>query len=197
MGLAVIYELLQTTPIPFIVFIKTNVKKWIEGIILNYTGPELYISKENLLFILKFLHLNTVTRIKSFIDLAVTDYPYKEIRFRVSYNFLSLYSQRISLNVYVGLQNVLISVKPLFKSADWLEREAWDMYGIFFLNHGDLRRILTDYGFRGFPFRKDFPLTGYIELRFDDTKGDVTYEPLELAQELRFFNFSSGWEKDF
>jgi NADH:ubiquinone oxidoreductase subunit C len=73
---------------------------------------------------------------------------------------------------------------------------VWDMFGIFFFNHNDLRRVLTDYGFRGYPFKKDFPLTGYIELRHDDSRGDIVYEPVELAQELRFFNFSTGWEKD-
>lgn len=197
MGLSELYTLLLTTPLSFIIFIKNNTKTWIEQVIFNYTGPELYITKLNLIPLLKFLSMNTITRVKTFVDLAVTDYPFKETRFRLSYNFLSPFSFRLGLNLYVGLQNIVISLKSFFKSADWLEREAWDMYGIFFFNHKDLRRVLTDYGFRGFPFRKDFPLTGYIELRFDDTKGDVTYEPLELAQELRFFNFSSGWERDF
>lgn len=192
MRLINVYNLLLTTPLSYIMFIKTNVKTWIESIIVNYTGPELYILKFNLVPLLKFLSVNAIMRIKAFVDLAVTDYPFKETRFRLTYNFLSPFSSRFGVNLYVGLQNALMSLRPLFRSADWLEREAWDMYGIFFLNHNDLRRVLTDYGFRGFPFRKDFPLTGYIELRYDDTKGDVTYEPLELAQELRFFNFSSG-----
>ena len=85
----------------------------------------------------------------------------------------------------------------MYKSSDWLEREAWDLFGVFFLQHNDLRRILTDYGFKGYPFRKDFPLTGYIELRYDDLKRDIVYEPIELSQSLRFFNLSSSWELDY
>ena len=124
MGLGVLYDLFKTTPLLFITFIKANIRGWLEHVIFNYTGPELYILKYNLIPVLTFLNLNAVVRLKTFVDLAVTDYPFKEIRFRVSYNFLSIYSQRLGINVYVALQNVLISIKSLFKSADWLEREA-------------------------------------------------------------------------
>lgn len=103
---------------------------------------------------------------------------------------------RILLSAFTQENEFVATITGLFSCANWAEREIWDLYGIRFLNHIDLRRILTDYGFRGFPFRKDFPLTGYIELRYDDEKGDIVYEPVELAQEMRFFNFASGWESD-
>lgn len=100
------------------------------------------------------------------------------------------------LSLFTKENEFVASLIKIYKASDWAEREVWDLYGVRFLNHTDLRRILTDYGFKGFPFRKDFPLTGYIELRYDDQKGDIVYEPVELAQEMRFFNFASGWETD-
>lgn len=130
-------------------------------------------------------------------DIAVTDFIQNVWRFKITYNFFSEANNlRILLSLFNKENELVASLTKFYKTADWAEREAWDLYGIRFLNHPDLRRILTDYGFKGFPFRKDFPLTGYIELRYDDQKGDIVYEPVELAQEMRFFNFASGWEAD-
>jgi NADH-quinone oxidoreductase subunit C len=127
-------------------------------------------------------------------DVCVTDYFIKTKRFELSYNFLSIKKGlRLILKTYVS--GSVQSVANIFKSALWLEREAWDMFGVFFINHPDLRRILTDYGFDGFPMRKDFPLTGYVEVRYDDSISSIVYEPLEMSQEYRLFNFISPWEK--
>jgi NADH-quinone oxidoreductase subunit C len=127
-------------------------------------------------------------------DICVVDFFAKTKRFELSYNFLSVrYNFRLILKTYVvaGIQ----SITSVFNSAIWLEREAWDMFGVFFFNHPDLRRILTDYGFDGFPLRKDFPLTGYVEVRYDDSIASIVYEPLEMSQGYRFFNFISPWER--
>ena len=115
-------------------------------------------------------------------------------RFQLIYNFLSFKNNnRISLNIEIGEFSSIETLSFIFKSANWLEREVWDLFGIFFLNHPDLRRILTDYGFEGFPLRKDFPLVGFIEIRFDDEKKCILYEPSNFSQELRSFSFLNPW----
>ena len=120
----------------------------------------------------------------------------KNNRFQVVYALLSVrYNSRIRINLFVDEFKQVPSVVSIFNSAGWLERETWDMFGIFFKNNKDLRRILTDYGFDGFPLRKDFPLSGYIELRYDDSLKRIVYEPLEITQEFRFFDFTSPWEQ--
>jgi NADH-quinone oxidoreductase subunit C len=144
---------------------------------------------------LKCLKLSSFFSFKILSDITAIDQLEKEYRFRLDYNLVSN-SKRLMVTTFIKELEFCNSVTKVFSSANWLEREVWDLYGVYFLNHGDLRRILTDYGFRGYPFRKDFPLTGYIELRFDDSRGDVVYEPVELMQELRFFNFATGWEVD-
>jgi len=117
-----------------------------------------------------------------------------KFNFQITYSFWSiLYKIRIFINVFINSLIALISIKSLFNSADWLEREVWDMFGIKFLLHGDLRRILTDYGFKGHPLRKTFPLTGYVEIRYDDTKLFTITEPVEFAQRFRFFKFNNPW----
>ena len=117
-------------------------------------------------------------------------------RFKVVYTLLSIrFNVRLRLNVIVNEFDQVPSCTEIFKCAGWLEREIWDMFGIFFINHSDLRRILTDYGFNGFPLRKDFPLSGFIELRYDDSLKRVVYEPIETSQEFRFFDFRSPWEQ--
>lgn len=165
--------------------------------ILKHFKFEFYLKKQDLLFFINFIKLNELLKFNIIIDIAVVDLQNIYNRFKLTYNFLSSkYWQRLSLNYFLSELDFAVSIKKIFFGSDWIEREVWDMFGIFFLNHYDLRRILTDYGFRGYPLKKDFPLTGYIELRFDDSKRDVVYEPLELAQEMRFFNFASGWEKE-
>lgn len=165
--------------------------------ILKQFKFEFYLKIQDLIFFINFIKLQTLLKFNTIIDIAVVDLQNIYNRFKLTYNFLSLsYWSRLSLNYFLSELDFSISIKKIFIGIDWIEREIWDMFGIFFLNHFDLRRILTDYGFKGFPLKKDFPLTGYIELRFDDSKSDIVYEPVELAQEMRFFNFASGWEKE-
>jgi NADH-quinone oxidoreductase subunit C len=130
-----------------------------------------------------------------FIDLCGNDWPEREKRFDVVYHLLSLTKNaRIRIKTQVGVDESIPSVVSVFPAADWFEREAFDMYGIAFDGHPDLRRILTDYGFSGYPLRKDFPLTGFVELRYDDELKRVVYQPVQLVQEFRDFDFMSPWE---
>jgi NADH-quinone oxidoreductase subunit C len=132
---------------------------------------------------------------KVLIDICGNDWPLRAKRFDVVYHFLSLtHNQRIRLKVQVDEDGAVPSIASLFPAASWFEREAFDMYGIAFSEHADLRRLLTDYGFSGFPLRKDFPLTGYVELRYDDALKRVVYQPVQLVQEFRDFDLMSPWE---
>jgi len=132
---------------------------------------------------------------KMLLDICGVDYPKKDKRFTVVYQLLSIeHNLRIKVKVEVSDEDFIPTVKDVFSSAHWYEREVWDMYGIFFVGNDDLRRILTDYGFSGFPMRKDFPLTGNVEVRYDLEKQKVIYEPVKLAQEFRDFDFKSPWE---
>ena len=128
-------------------------------------------------------------------DVCGVDYPSREKRFDVVYHFLSpRQNARIRVKVMTDAETPVPSITPVFPGADWFEREAYDLYGIIFTGHPDLRRILTDYGFEGHPMRKDFPLTGFVEVRYDDEQKRVVYEPVKLAQEFRDFDFLSPWE---
>jgi len=130
-----------------------------------------------------------------FIDLCGVDYPAREQRFDVVYHLLSPYQNaRVRVKVMVADGDAVPSIVDLYPAADWFEREAFDLYGILFSDHPDLRRILTDYGFEGHPLRKDFPLTGHVEVRYDDALKRVVYEPVKLVQEYRNFDYSSPWE---
>ncbi|MCB1884277.1 MAG: NADH-quinone oxidoreductase subunit C [Geminicoccaceae bacterium] len=132
---------------------------------------------------------------KVLLDVCGVDYPERERRFDVVYHLLSLHhNQRVRVRVETDEATPVPSVTEVFRSAGWFEREAWDMYGILFSNHPDLRRILTDYGFEGHPLRKDFPLTGYVELRYDPEQKRVVYEPVTLRQDFRSWDFLSPWE---
>jgi NADH-quinone oxidoreductase subunit C len=129
------------------------------------------------------------------VDICGADYPDREKRFDVVYNLLSLrHNTRIRLKVETDEDTPVPSCTGVYSAAGWFEREAWDLYGIYFSDHPDLRRILTDYGFEGHPLRKDFPLTGYVELRYDPDQRRVVYEPVKLKQEFRSFDFLSPWE---
>jgi NADH-quinone oxidoreductase subunit C len=144
---------------------------------------------------LTFLRDNTDTRFKQLIDLCVVDYPDRDPRFEVVYHLLShRHNQRIRLKLRADADSPVPSACAVFSAAGWFEREAWDMYGVYFADHPDLRRLLTDYGFQGHPMRKDFPLTGYVEVRYDDEQKRVVYEPVSLTQEFRTFDFMSPWE---
>ncbi|RYE27715.1 MAG: NADH-quinone oxidoreductase subunit C [Sphingobacteriaceae bacterium] len=139
-------------------------------------------------------HINT--QYKMLVDLTAIDYPSREARFVVVYNLCShAYNCRLRVKTNVDEITPLESCTQVFSSASWWEREVWDMFGIFFSNHPDLRRILTDYGFTGHPLRKDFPLSGYVEVRYDDSEKRVISEKVQLSQEFREFDFSSPWEQ--
>jgi NADH-quinone oxidoreductase subunit C len=134
-------------------------------------------------------------RFEVLIDICGVDYPARPERFDVVYHLLSpRLNQRIRVKVHTDDVTPVASSVEIFAAANWFEREAYDMYGILFAGHPDLRRLLTDYGFQGFPLRKDFPLTGYVEVRYDDEKKRVVYEPVKLTQEFRTFDFESPWE---
>lgn len=154
-----------------------------------------YVSGEKLLPLLMFLRDDAGCLFKQLTDVAGVDYPAREKRFEVVYHLLSFkHNRRIRVKVATDEQTPVPSVVSLFPSAGWFEREVWDMYGVLFSNHPDLRRILTDYGFDGHPQRKDFPLTGYVELRYDEMQKRVVYEPVKLNQAYRSFDFLSPWE---
>ncbi len=155
----------------------------------------LEVEAENIVDVLTFLRDDVQCRFVSIIDICGADYPMREKRFDVVYHLLSPYqNQRIRLRVQTDEDTPVPSVTSVYPGADWFEREAYDLYGILFTGHPELRRILTDYGFEGHPLRKDFPLTGFVEVRYDDEVKRVVYEPVELKQEFRNFDFLSPWE---
>ena len=144
--------------------------------------------------VMSFLRDDPICKFSSLIDLCGVDYPQRDRRFEVVYHMLSMVNNtRIRIKTTTDETVPVHSIASLFPNADWYEREAWDLFGIYFLNHPDLRRILTDYGFEGHPLRKDFPLTGFIEVRYNETKKRIVYEPILLAQKYRTFNFESPW----
>jgi len=155
----------------------------------------LNVDADDILRVLKFLRDDSSCKFVNFIDICGVDYPTRKNRFDVVYHLLSpTQNLRIRVKLSVDETRQVPSVVPLFRGAEWFEREAFDLYGILFSNHPDLRRLLTDYGFRGHPLRKDFPLTGYVEVRYDDEEKRVVYEPVNLTQEYRSFDFESPWE---
>ena len=155
----------------------------------------LIVSTDVLSRLMVFLRDNPKCRFTTLIDICGADYPSRAERFEVVYHLLSMHlNHRLRIKVRVGEGQVIDSVVPVWPAANWYEREAFDMYGIEFRNHPDLRRILTDYGFTGHPLRKDFPLTGYVEVRYDEEQKRVVYEPVKLTQEFRKFDFMSPWE---
>ena len=144
---------------------------------------------------IEFLRFDERCRFSSLVDITAVDYPTAEKRFEIVYHLLSMYqNHRIRVKAAVGEDEMVASVIASHPSANWFEREVFDMFGILFSGHPDLRRILTDYGFRGHPLRKDFPTTGYTEVRYDEKQKRVVYEPVSLVQEYRQFDFMSPWE---
>ena len=145
--------------------------------------------------LVEFLRDDASCRFSSLVDITAVDHPERAARFDVVYHFLSMYrNHRIRLKVQAAEDDMVPSLVALHPSANWFEREVFDMFGIIFSGHPDLRRILTDYGFRGYPLRKDFPTTGYTEVRYDEALKRVVYEPVKLVQEYRQFDFMSPWE---
>jgi NADH:ubiquinone oxidoreductase subunit C len=177
-------------------FCKNVFPKWLVSIVVNNYVCELHINSIYNVSVLFFLKNYSLFSFKSLVDLIVVDTPKNTDRFELIYNLLS-YNYNVRLNIVVSLKELtpLYSITGLYSSATWLEREVWDLFGIFFFNNNDLRRILTDYGFRGHPLRKDFPLTGYFEIYYDDVKKSITRVPVSLAQEYRNFYFKTSWRR--
>jgi len=145
--------------------------------------------------LVRFLKTDENCRFSSLVDITAVDYPARKVRFEMVWHFLSMYrNQRIRLKAAVREDEMVPSITNEHPSANWFEREVFDMFGILFSGHPDLRRLLTDYGFRGYPLRKDFPTTGYTEVRYDEAAKRVVYEPVNLVQEYRQFDFMSPWE---
>jgi len=166
---------------------------------VTFSGNEFVLNLKNsdeLISTLSCLKYHSEFQFETLMDLYGLDYPSRKKRYEVQYLLGTLlYNQRLRIRLEVGEEEGVPSIVSLYPSANWLERETWDMYGIFFEGHPDLRRILTDYGFEGFPLRKDFPITGFLEVRYDESEKRIVYEPVELMQEYRLFHFLSPWEK--
>ena len=153
------------------------------------------ITPSSLVTFMEFIKTDQHCRFSTLIDITAVDFPNRENRFELVYHYLSMYqNQRIRVKMEVNEDHIVPSIVDIFPASNWFEREIFDMFGILFSGHPDLRRILTDYGFKGHPLRKDFPTTGYVELRYDEEKKRVVYEPVELVQEYRQFDFMSPWE---
>ena len=158
---------------------------------------QLYIEIEpkNIISTILFLKTNEKCRFRQLIDITAVDYPSREKRFKIIYLLLSHeFNYRTVININIDEKEIISSITKIFSSANWMEREIFDMYGVKFKNHPDLRRILTDYGFKGHPLRKDFPLTGFNEVRYSEKEKKVIYEPVKLEQNYRNFDFESPWE---
>ncbi|WP_040615289.1 NADH-quinone oxidoreductase subunit C [Oceanicola granulosus] len=153
------------------------------------------VALANLPGFVEFIKTDATCRFSTLVDITAVDHPGRAKRFDVVYHFLSMYqNQRIRLRTLVREEDLVPSITGIHPSANWFEREIFDMFGILFSGHPDLRRLLTDYGFRGHPLRKDFPTTGYTEVRYDEVQKRVVYEPVKLVQEYRQFDFLSPWE---
>ena len=163
----------------------------------NISHEQIYLSidNEDLLDVILFLKINNDTKFKQLIDITAVDYPENSKRFKMIYLLLShQFNQRIVISCLINENEVVSSLTKIFPSANWMEREVFDMYGVKFKDHPDLRRILTDYDFKGFPLRKDFPLTGHTEVRYSEDQKKVIYEPVKLEQNYRNFDYQSPWE---
>jgi NADH dehydrogenase (ubiquinone) Fe-S protein 3 len=174
---------------------------WIQKTKISFDGSTraaeiiLEISPQVLPQFFSYLRDHTQTQFKLLMDITAVDYPSRAKRFEVVYNLLSVRrNARLRVKTFVDEITPLHSLVPIYNSANWWERETWDMFGVFFVHHPDLRRILTDYGFEGHPLRKDFPLSGFVEVRYDDSEKRVVTEPLEMTQEFRYFDFANPWE---
>lgn len=179
-------------------YLMSTLPKFIQQFSVYKDELTIYCAPTAVYQVMHFLRDHSNTQFKSVLDITGVDFPSRENRFEVVYNMLSMkYNGRIRVKTYASEISPVPSVVPLFNSANWQERETYDMFGVFFTGHPDLRRILTDYGFEGHPLRKDFPLTGYVEVRYDEEKKRVVSEPVELAQAFRNFEGAlSPWEQN-
>ena len=167
----------------------------IKDTLIKHNQIYVEIDKEDLLDVVLFIKTNQDIKFRQLIDITVVDYPEETQRFKIVYLFLSHeFNQRMILSYFINEKEVIPSLTSVFPSANWMEREVFDMYGVNFKDHPDLRRILTDYGFEGYPLRKDFPLTGHSEVRYSEEKKKVINEPVKLEQNYRNFDYESPWE---
>ena len=176
-------------------FLQSKFSDEITSTDISYDQLTVNINVSSLEEITSFLKLNSVCQFRTLIDITAIDYPEEEYRFQLIYHYLSMHQNfRIRIKILVKDEDIVPSITSVFPAANWFEREVFDMYGILFGSHPDMRRLLTDYGFKGHPLRKDFPTTGYLEVRYDQEKKKVIYEPVKLNQEYRRFDFVSPWE---
>jgi len=177
-------------------YIQQCCPKYVEKVEITHANQlEIMINPAGIVPFMHFLKTNSLCRYNNQIDFTVVDMPTRRYRFELVWNLLSIdYNARIRIKSYTDESTPVESLCGVFANSDWLEREVFDMYGVYFNNHPDLRRILTDYGFTGHPLRKDFPLSGYYEVRYDQSTGHIVQEPVELAQEWRRFDLTNPWE---
>ncbi len=176
-------------------YVSANLPNDVQASAVAYGQLAVWIRRESVVPVMSFLRDDQNCKFQQLIDITAVDYLAREERFEVVYQLLSLtHNQRLRVKLAAGEETPVDSIASVYSAAGWYEREVWDMYGVFFANHPDLRRILTDYGFEGHPLRKDFPLTGYVEVRYDEDQKRVVYEPVRLTQEFRRFDFVSPWE---
>lgn len=176
-------------------FIALKLGDAVTGVKLEYGELTLTVKRDDIISVLRFLHDDNRCRFINLTDICGADYPGRDERFEVIYQLLSpTQNLRIRVKLSTDAETLVPSASDLFPAANWCEREAYDLYGILFSGHPDMRRLLTDYGFDGHPMRKDFPLTGFVEVRFDEERRRVVYEPVRLAQEFRNFDYLSPWE---
>ena len=180
----------------FLSTIKSTIGKDIMETNVFFNDFQIIVPSKKIFDVLTKLHSNSYFAFDQLIDITAIDYPEKPTRFEVVYLLLStITNQRLTVKICVNEGELVQSCVSIFKSANWSEREIWDMFGIFFSGHPDLRRLLTDYGFEGHPLRKDFPLTGRVQVKYDTDQNKVIYEPVNLVQEYRDFDFLSPWER--
>ena len=182
----------------YIFFLKTILKKTVKEISFNKNKIEIKTTPTNLRAVLFCLKTHSLCKYEQLVDMICSDSPGKKLRFSIAYVLYSLkYNSYITIIVQTNEVWPLPSITRIFSAAGWLEREVWDLFGIFFKEHPDLRRILTDYGFSGHPLRKDFPLSGFLEVYYNDSTKRMSYEPVELAQEYRSFALQSPWIQNY
>ena len=176
-------------------YINSELTSKVNNSFIKHNNIYLNIDHDSLLDVIKFLKNNNQTKFRQLIEITAVDYPESEYRFKMVYLLLSHeYNKRVIIDYSIKDNDIITSLTSLFPSANWMEREVFDMYGLNFKNHPDLRRILTDYGFKGYPLRKDFPLTGHNEVRYSEEEKKVIYEPVKLEQNYRNFDYESPWE---
>tara|TARA_B100000941_G_C28431274_1_gene514356 strand:+ start:156 stop:749 length:594 start_codon:yes stop_codon:yes gene_type:complete len=176
-------------------FVNSNLNTKINNSLINHNEIKFMIDSKDLTEVITFLKNNEKTKFKQLIDITAVDYPENDQRFKMIYFFLSHeFNSRVNVEFSIKENEIINSLTSIFPSANWMEREVFDMYGVSFKDHPDLRRILTDYNFKGHPLRKDFPLTGHNEVRYNEESKKVIYEPVKLEQDFRNFDYESPWE---